>query len=123
MELIQIRNTTIPASRTEIFTTTDKKSTGVNVHIVQGEHENAKDNESVGYIIIDDLDPKLKGEQKIEVTFNIDSNGILSVSAENKNTHKKISIVADENIETSKKVEHVKNDKSSDSKKHWWSKK
>lgn len=120
------RNTTIPTSKTETFTTTDKKSTGVNVHIVQGEEKYAKDNESLGYITIDDLNPKLKGDQKIDVTFAIDANGVLSVSAENKNTHKRVSLVADGDIDTAKKVEYVRGNKktngASDGKVHWWNK-
>lgn len=121
------RNTTIPASATETFTTTDKKFTGINIHIVQGEQRNAKDNESVGHITIDDLDPKSKDDQKIEITFLVDANGVLNVSAENKNTHKKVSIVADGDIETTQKVEYVNEDKKADKtsagKTHWWNKK
>lgn len=122
------RNTTFPTFKKETFTTTDKKFTGVNIHIVQGEQKYAKDNETVGYITIDDLNPKLKEDQKIEVTFNIDANGELSVSAENKNTHKKVSIVTDGNIETNQKVEYTndddkKADKTPAGKTHWWNKK
>ena len=120
------RNTTFPTFKKETFTTTDKKFTGVNIHIVQGEQKYAKDNETVGYITIDDLNPKLKEDHKIEVTFSIDANGELSVSAENKNTHKKVSIIADGDIETAQKVEYVNEDKKADKtpagKTHWWSK-
>ena len=121
------RNTTFPTFKKETFTTTDKKFTGVNIHIVQGEQKYAKDNETVGYITIDDLNPKLKEDHKIEVTFSIDANGELSVSAENKNTHKKVSIIADGNIETNQKVEYTNGDKKADKapagKTHWWNKK
>lgn len=121
------RNSTIPTSVTETFTTTDKNSTNIKIHIVQGESGNAHDNESVGYITVDDLNPNLKGEQKIEVTFLVDSDGILKVSAENKSTHRKVSIIADGDIETIQKVEYTDDYKrageTSDGKKHWWNKK
>lgn len=121
------RNTTFPIFKKETFTTTDKKFTGVNIHIVQGEQKYAKDNETVGYITIDDLNPKFKEDHQIEVTFSIDANGELSVSAENKNTHKKVSIIANGNIETNQKVEYVNEDQKADKtpagKTHWWNKK
>ena len=93
------RNSTIPASVTETFSTTDKNSTNIKIHIVQGENGNASDNESVGNISIDVLNPKLKEEQKVDVTFLIDSDGTLKVSAKNKSTHKKVPIIADGYIE------------------------
>ncbi len=118
------RNTTFPTFKKEVFTTTDRKKTGVNIHIVQGEQKYAKDNESLGYITIDDLNPKLKGDAQIEVTFSIDQNGILSVSAENKNTHKRVSLVVDGDIEAEERVEYTnhnqKSDEQSNSKAHWW---
>lgn len=121
------RNSTIPTSVTETFTTTDKNSTNIKIHIVQGESSNAQDSESVGYITIDDLNPKLIEEQKIEVTFLVDSDGVLKVSAENKSTHRKVSIIADGDIETIQKVEYTDDYKRagepSDGKKHWWNRK
>ena len=122
------RNTTIPNSASEIFTPTDKKSTGVNVHITQGEREFAKDNASLGYITIDDLEPKSKEDQRIEVTFNIDVDGILHVSAKNLETGKTVTIVANGGIETEERVEYHKEPSSETHTKtkknttHWWNK-
>lgn len=121
------RNSTIPTSVTETFTTTDKNSTNIKIHIVQGENSKACDNESVGYITIDDLNPNLKEDQKIEVTFLVDSDGILKVSAENKSTHKKVPIIADGYIELMQKVEYTDGNEGTDkvieNKKRWWNRK
>lgn len=122
------RNTTIPNSASEIFTPTDKKLTGVNVHILQGEREFAKDNASLGYITIDDLEPKSEEDQRIKVTFQIDANGILHVSAKNLETGKTVTIVANGGIETEEKVEYHKEPSSETHTKtkknntHWWNK-
>ena len=119
------RNSTIPCSASEIFTPTDKKSTGVNVHIIQGEREFAEDNASLGYITIDDLNPDSAEEQRIEVTFLIDADGILHVSAKNLETGKMVSIVANGDIETEEKIEYYgveTHPKPKKNNKHWWSK-
>ncbi|MBQ3433241.1 Hsp70 family protein [Candidatus Saccharibacteria bacterium] len=121
-------NTTIPTSVSEIFTPADKKSTSVNVHIIQGEREFAKDNVSLGYITIDDLNPDSEEEQRIKVTFSIDANGILHVSANNLETGKMVTIVANGDIETEEKTEYGKKPNSEahpepkKNNKHWWNK-
>lgn len=75
------RNTPIPVKRTELFTTAADMQTNVTVHVFQGERPMASDNTSLGEFTLDGLPPAPRGVPKIEVTFDIDSNGILSVSA------------------------------------------
>jgi len=85
--LIQ-RNTTIPTSKSEIFSTAGDNQTQVEIHIVQGERPLAKDNKSLGRFILDGIPPAPRGVPQIEVSFDIDANGILTVTAKDKATGK-----------------------------------
>ena len=85
-------NTTIPTKKSEVFSTASDNQTSVPVHIVQGERKFAKDNKSLGQFILDGIPPAQRGIPQIEVTFDIDSNGILNVSAKDKATGKEQSI-------------------------------
>ncbi len=86
------RNTTIPTRRTEIFTTAEDNQTSVEIHIVQGERPMARDNKSLGRFILDGIPPAPRGIPQIEVTFDVDVNGILKVSAKDRATGKEQSI-------------------------------
>lgn len=86
------RNTAIPTKKTELFTTAADLQTGVTVRVVQGERPMAKDNTALGEFNLDGLPPALRGIPKIEVTFDIDSNGILNVTAKDMATEKSRSI-------------------------------
>ena len=82
------RNTTIPTSKSEVFTTAADNQTSVEVHVVQGERTMAPENKSIGRFILDGILPAPRGMPQIEVSFDIDANGILSVSAKDKGTGK-----------------------------------
>ena len=90
--LIQ-RNTTIPNSKTETFTTAADNQTRVEIHVLQGERPMASDNKSIGRFFLDGILPAPRGVPQIEVTFDIDANGILSVSAKDQATGKAQKIV------------------------------
>jgi molecular chaperone DnaK len=90
--LIQ-RNTTIPTSKTETFTTAADGQTSVEVHVLQGERPMAAENKTLGRFILDGILPAPRGVPQIEVTFDIDANGILNVSAKDKATGKEQKIV------------------------------
>jgi len=87
------RNTTIPTSKKEIFTTAADNQTTVDIHVLQGEREFAKDNRTLGRFQLTDIPPAPRGVPQIEVTFDIDANGILNVSAKDLGTGKQQSIV------------------------------
>ena len=87
------RNTTIPTSKSEVFTTAADGQTSVEIHVLQGERPMAKDNKSIGKFILDGVLPAPRGLPQIEVTFDIDANGIISVSAKDKGTGKEQKIV------------------------------
>ncbi len=89
--LIQ-RNTTIPTSKSEIFSTAGDNQTQVEIHILQGERPMAKDNKSLGRFILEGIPPAPRGVPQIEVAFDIDANGILTVTAKDKATGKVQSI-------------------------------
>lgn len=86
------RNTTIPASKSETFSTAADNQPQVEIHVLQGEREMAADNKSLGRFILDGIAPAPRGVPQIEVTFNIDANGILNVTAKDKGTGKEQSI-------------------------------
>ncbi len=86
------RNTTIPTAKTEVFSTAADNQTQVEIHILQGERPMAKDNKSLGRFILDGIPPAPRGVPQIEVTFDIDASGILSVTAKDKATGKSQSI-------------------------------
>jgi molecular chaperone DnaK len=86
------RNTTIPAKKSEVFSTAADGQTNVEIHVLQGEREMASDNKSLGTFRLDGIAPAPRGVPQIEVTFDIDANGILSVSAQDKATGKQQSI-------------------------------
>ena len=90
------KNTTIPTRKSQIFSTAEDNQTAVTIHVLQGERELAKDNKSLGMFNLEDIPPAPRGVPQIEVTFDIDANGILNVSAKDKQTGKeqKITIQA-----------------------------
>jgi molecular chaperone DnaK len=91
------RNTTIPHSKTEVFSTAADNQTAVDVYVVQGEREMARDNKLIGNFRLTDIPPAPRGMPQIEVTFEIDANGILSVSAKDKATSRSQSIKIEAN--------------------------
>ncbi|MEI7578801.1 MAG: molecular chaperone DnaK [bacterium] len=86
------RNTTIPTEKTQVFSTAADNQTGVEIHILQGEREMAKDNKTLGRFMLEGIPPAPRGVPQVEVTFKIDANGILNVSAKDKATSKQQSI-------------------------------
>jgi len=113
------RNTTIPTQRSQVFSTAADNQTQVEIHITQGERAMAGDNKSLGRFILDSIAPAPRGMPQIEVTFDVDANGILNVTAKDKATGKEQSIkieassgLTDTDIESMKKdaEEHEKDD-------------
>jgi len=86
------KNTTIPTKTSQVFSTAEDNQTAVTVHVLQGERQMAKDNKSLGRFDLSDIPPAPRGVPQIEVTFDIDANGILNVSAKDKATGKEQSI-------------------------------
>src|SRR5262245_37651693 len=86
------RNTTIPARRSEVFSTAEDNQTAVDVHVLQGERELARDNRALGHFKLEGIRSAPRGTPQIEVTFDIDANGILTVTARDKDTGKEQSI-------------------------------
>lgn len=86
------KNTTIPASKSQIFSTAADNQTSVEIHVVQGERPMAPDNKSLGRFILDGIPPSPRGMPQVEVTFDVDANGILNVKAREKTTGKEQSI-------------------------------
>ena len=114
------RNTTIPVKKSELFSTAEDNQTAVDIHILQGERPMASDNMSLGRFRLEGIPPTPRGTAQIEVTFDIDANGILNVAANDKATgrEQKVTITASTNLskeEIDRKVregrEHVAEDK------------
>ena len=94
------RNTTIPAKKSQVFSTAADNQTAVDINVVQGERKFAKDNKSLGQFRLDGIPPAMRGVPQIEVTFDIDANGIVNVSAKDLGTGKEqhITITAGSNM-------------------------
>lgn len=86
------KNTTVPASRSQVFSTAADNQTSVEIHVLQGERPMASDNKSLGRFILDGIPPAPRGMPQVEVVFDIDANGILSVKAKDKSTNREQSI-------------------------------
>lgn len=97
------RNTTIPVSKSQVFSTAENNQTAVDIHVLQGERPMATDNKSLGMFRLDGIPPAMRGMPQIEVTFDIDANGIVNVSAKDKATNKeqKITITNSSNLSES----------------------
>ncbi|MFA7148579.1 MAG: molecular chaperone DnaK [Syntrophomonadaceae bacterium] len=95
------RNTTIPVRRSEVFSTAEDNQPAVDIHVLQGERELVRDNRSLGQFKLDGIAPAMRGAPQIEVTFDIDTNGILTVSARDKSTGKeqKVTISNSSNLD------------------------
>jgi len=96
------RNTTIPARKSETFSTADDNQTAVDVHVLQGERELARDNRTLGHFRLEGIRPALRGKPQIEVTFDIDANGILTVTAKDQDTGKEQKITVSGSTQLSK---------------------
>lgn len=94
------RNTTIPVSKSQVFSTAENNQTAVDIHVLQGERPMAKDNKSLGMFRLEGIAPAMRGIPQVEVTFDIDANGIVNVSAKDKATNKeqKITITNSSNL-------------------------
>ncbi len=103
------KNTTIPTSKTQIFSTAADNQTSVEIHVLQGEREFAKDNKTLGRFILEGIPPAPRGVPQIEVTFDIDANGIMHVKARDKATGKeqKITITASSGL-SKEEIERMK---------------
>lgn len=105
------KNTTIPTAKSQIFSTASDNQTSVEIHVLQGEREMAADNKTLARFILDGIPPAPRGMPQIEVTFDIDANGILSVSAKDKATGKSQSIRIEATTAlTKEEVERLKNE-------------
>lgn len=104
-------NTTIPTKKTEVFSTAADNQPSVEIHVLQGERPMAKDNKTIGHFILDGIPPAPRGVPQVEVTFDIDANGILNVSAKDKATGKEQKIRIEASSGLSKEdIEKMKQD-------------
>ena len=105
------RNTTIPTQKTETFSTAQDNQPSVEIHVLQGERSMATENKTLGKFILDGIPPAPRGVPQVEVTFDIDANGILNVSAKDKGTGKeqKITITASSGL-SDDEIEQMIND-------------
>lgn len=104
-------NTTIPTRKSEVFSTAADNQSSVEIHILQGERPMARDNRSLGRFHLDGIPPAMRGTPQVEVTFDIDANGILSVNAKDKATNKEQNIRIESSSGLSKEeIEKMKND-------------
>jgi len=115
------RNTTIPTRKSEIFSTASDGQTSVEVHVLQGEREMARDNRTLGKFMLDGIPPAPRGVPQVEVTFDIDANGIVNVTAKDRATSKEqhITITASSGLskdEVNKKVNEAKGYETEDKK-------
>ena len=92
MTTLIVRNTTIPANKSEVFSTAADHQSSVEIHVLQGERQFARDNKTLGRFHLDGIPPAPRGIPQIEVTFDLDANGIVNVSAKDKATNKEQSI-------------------------------
>ncbi len=105
------KNTTIPTKKSQVFSTAANNQPQVEIHVLQGEREMAADNKSLGRFILDGIPPAPRGVPQIEVTFDIDANGILNVSAKDKATSKEQSIkIEDSSGINPEEIERMKQD-------------
>ena len=86
------RNTAVPVKKSETFTTAENNQTGVEVHVLQGERSMANDNKSLGRFKLDGIPPMMAGMPQVEITYDIDANGVLHVTAKEKSTGKEANI-------------------------------
>ncbi|MEK7561194.1 MAG: molecular chaperone DnaK [Patescibacteria group bacterium] len=110
MTKLMEKNTTIPASKSQIFSTAGDSQTTVEIHVLQGEREMAADNKSLARFMLDGIPPAPRGMPQIEVTFDIDANGVTSVAAKDRTTGKSQSVRIESSSLTKDEIERMKND-------------
>jgi len=105
------KNTTVPTAKTQVFSTAADNQTSVEIHVLQGERAMAADNKTLARFILDGIPPAPRGIPQVEVTFDIDANGILSVAAKDKTTNKSQSVKIEASTNLSKEeIEKLKNE-------------
>jgi molecular chaperone DnaK len=107
------KNTTVPTSKSQTFSTAADNQTSVEIHVLQGERPMAADNRTLARFVLDGIPPSPRGLPQVEVTFDIDANGILNVSAKDKTTGKSQSVKIEASTSLSKEeIEKLKNEAS-----------
>lgn len=105
------KNTTVPTAKSQVFSTAADSQTSVEIHVLQGEREMAQDNKTLARFILDGIPPSPRGIPQVEVTFDIDANGVLSVKAKDKATQKEQSVRIEASTSLSKEeIERMKKD-------------